>query len=1402
MQSIDPKTEVIEDGYDDQEVTSFSGQVARAIGLDLLGLLSAGVLLIAAAIFIGPRAPPQSPDNDLGLLSSSTYLERTEATDFLAPFAAQEFLFTPTEFEPQGFHPGPIAAVAYGPGGQRVLTGGSDGTARLWDAATGAEIQRFEGHGASVRSVAFSPDGAQVLTGSTDGTARLWDTVTGLEIRRFQGYEVHFWSVAFSPDGAQVLTGSDDGTARLWNAATGAELRRFEGHGDNVWSVAFLPDGAQVLTGSDDGTARLWNAATGAELRRFEGHGASVSSVAFSRDGAQVLTGSGDGSARLWNAATGAELQRFEGHGAFVSSIAFSRDGAQVLTGSGDGTARLWNPGTGAEIQRFEGHEALVWSVAFSPDGAQVLTGSEDGSAQLWNAATGTEIQRFEGHEALVRSVAFSPDGAQVLTGSDNVNAHLWDAATGTEIQRFEGHEALVWSVAFSPNGAEVLTGSEDRTARLWNVATGAEIRRFAGHEAPVRSAVFSPDGALVLTGSEDGSAQLWNAATGTEIQRFAGHEAPVRSVAFSPDGAQVLTGSDDGTARLWNPGTGAEIRRFEGHGAFVSSVAFSRDAQVLTGGGDGTARLWNTGTGAEIQRFDGHGVWVWSVAFTPDGAQVLTGRNDGTARLWDAATGAWIGSVSDLSSGPVLSVAISDDGRTIALGTLRGFPYLYAPVPGPVLGPPIWSIASFVVGFLVTVLGCSRFATRLRLLPARPAMAAVFVPDTPLTDPAFAGDTLNVFCTKIARFLLNPNTGAPFSIALTGDWGKGKSSAMKLIQRQLEAESYPVLWFNAWHHQKEEHLFASLMEEIRQKAMPAMTSWRFFSPTSLLARINLLAIRLSARPARFAFLTFIIAFASALFGGLEGVDLNVPGYWQALGGAGLLLFALPAFSRFIVPFQVTGAALLSEGRNLVGMKRFSEKLSFRDQFGESFREVTKALGSKRLTIIIDDLDRCDMDQVIDMMEAINFLTSSGECYIILGIHEAPVRHALGLRKEELARAHAITLEGEGIAKLDDEVGLQAERDRYADFFLEKLLNLRVAVPDFDGKALSNFIEKRIERATTITPKAPAEKLAEWCRNNAELGMFSLNALVLVSVGWIAMMLAANEDVTSSFESLFAAVFPPSEDCSVPPGAEIRRFTGHTSEVGSVAFSPDGKRVITGGPDGVARIWDADTECGEFIQETGTSVAGAPTEDGAARTALVPSTSTDSSTQPFAIEPNEEEVFRAGQAVPAKTLAPEEGDASRTSQIRSLILEQPAWLVLVLFLVPIGRFGQKWVERRRKARQNRELEEGRRDSNAFRHEIEMCLRAIQDPDLTPRILMRFLNLSRFLIAGLPPDDRSVRTRIRLFAIETAKNGIDPSKTSVDEIQAWMAQNSDFKGDTSISSDDLDDYLSERRRLSF
>ena len=78
-----------------------------------------------------------------------------------------------------GGHNGSVSGVAYSPDGTRIATAGHDGTARVFDAATGEELTVCTGHNRWVGGVAYSPDGTRIATAGDDGTARVFDAATG-----------------------------------------------------------------------------------------------------------------------------------------------------------------------------------------------------------------------------------------------------------------------------------------------------------------------------------------------------------------------------------------------------------------------------------------------------------------------------------------------------------------------------------------------------------------------------------------------------------------------------------------------------------------------------------------------------------------------------------------------------------------------------------------------------------------------------------------------------------------------------------------------------------------------------------------------------------------------------------------------------------------------------------------------------------------------------------------------------------------------------------------------------------------------------------------------------------------------------------------------------------------------
>jgi hypothetical protein len=283
-------------------------------------------------------------------------------------------------------------------------------------------VRTLIGHVGTVSAVAFSSDGGRILSGDSDGSVKLWDAATGQLLHTFFGHRGIIFDVAFSPDGSRLLSGSADKTLKVWDAASRQILHTFNGHQKPILSVAFSPDGSSVLSGSSDDTVKLWDVVSGQLIRTFTGHDSGILSIAFSPDGEYLLSGSLNGVLKLWDRATGRARHSITGHYSSVLSVTFSSDGDHLLSGSSDNAIKLWNTKTGRLRRTFTGHQNAVQTVTFSPDGGHLLSGSDTGVIKLWDVVTGRVLQTFISQEKPVASISIFPDGGHILVGSRGGN--------------------------------------------------------------------------------------------------------------------------------------------------------------------------------------------------------------------------------------------------------------------------------------------------------------------------------------------------------------------------------------------------------------------------------------------------------------------------------------------------------------------------------------------------------------------------------------------------------------------------------------------------------------------------------------------------------------------------------------------------------------------------------------------------------------------------------------------------------------------------------------------------------------------------------------------------------------------------------------------------------------------
>ena len=577
-------------------------------------------------------------------------------------------------------HDAEIWRLAFSPDGTKLASASQDGTAKVWDAATGDELLSLRGHTlGGVNSVTFSPDGKRLATAGDDNTVRVWDAATGQELLRLSGHTDPVLDVMFSPDGKHVASASVDQTAMIWHAETGRKLFTLRRHTDVVRHIFFSPDGTRLSTASFDRAVKVWDATTGGELLTIpglamafspdgtrlaatedgstviisdivtsqelftlRGHTNSRTSAAFSQDGKLIVTTSLDKKAIVWDALTSAELFRLSGHAEAIESAAFSPDATRLATGGIDGIVKVWDLTPSREVLTLFHPVGNTSWFALSPDGEHlVMTGESGALPEVWQIPQKTDSLLAEndvarklltlvGHTDNVRGLAFSQDGSRIATGSFDGTAKVWDAVTSRELFTIPGHPGEVLYASFSPDGRRLATSSEDHTAKVWDAITGVELFTLTGHTAGVVIVTFSPDGTRIATGADDGSVKMWDTATGSELFTL-NHPGTVYGAAFSPDGKRLATASNAEIVKVWDALSGKELFSFTGHTSAIVSISFSPDAtRLATASRDGTAKIWDATSGQELLTLYGSGVGICCVAFSPDGAYLFTGGDDG----------------------------------------------------------------------------------------------------------------------------------------------------------------------------------------------------------------------------------------------------------------------------------------------------------------------------------------------------------------------------------------------------------------------------------------------------------------------------------------------------------------------------------------------------------------------------------------------------------------------------------------------------------------------------------------------------------------------------------------------------------------------------------------------------
>jgi hypothetical protein len=201
--------------------------------------------------------------------------------------------------------------------------------------------------------------------------------------------------------------------------------------------------------------------------------------------------------------------------------------------------------------------------------------------------------------------------------------------------------------------------------------------------------------------------------------------------------------------------------------------------------------------------------------------------------------------------------------------------------------------------------------------------------------------------------------TSGPFTIGVFGEWGTGKTSLLQLIKKNLSEDSDCVtVWFNAWMYEREEHPLLPLLATIVKTLSEENSFWSNISDQKE---------------------NFINALRSVAYGFASKAKLKIPGFAEIE-------------ASFIAKDMIDRESMLK-----------SDPLLDKSLYYNAFYKLStvKISQSKKIVVIIDDLDRCFPDKAIKLLESIKLVLAERGFIFIIGVSRKIIEGYLRHRYRE-----------------------------------------------------------------------------------------------------------------------------------------------------------------------------------------------------------------------------------------------------------------------------------------------------------------------------------------------------------------------------------------------------------------
>ncbi|XP_069985485.1 pre-mRNA-processing factor 19 isoform X2 [Penaeus vannamei] len=281
--------------------------------------------------------------------------------------------------------PGILALDVHQKDTSKIVTGGSDKNATVFNKDTEQVVAILKGHSKKVSCVVYHPTEDTVITASPDTQIRVWNVGTAQTLQLIRAHDGPVTGLSLHATGDYLLSASRDHNWAFSDIRTGRVLCKVSDTSASspLTAAQFHPDGLILGTGTQDATIKIWDLKERSNVANFPGHSGAISSIAFSENGYYLATSAEDSTVRLWDLR---KLKNFKtiqlDEGYEVMDLCFDQSGTYLAVAGTDVRVYLCKQWT--DLRVFNDHTAMATGIRFGSNASYLASTSMDRTLKIY----------------------------------------------------------------------------------------------------------------------------------------------------------------------------------------------------------------------------------------------------------------------------------------------------------------------------------------------------------------------------------------------------------------------------------------------------------------------------------------------------------------------------------------------------------------------------------------------------------------------------------------------------------------------------------------------------------------------------------------------------------------------------------------------------------------------------------------------------------------------------------------------------------------------------------------------------------------------------------------------------------------------------------------------------------